>query len=76
MKNIFNEIQVYFIKIMFFTLDDMKDIFNSIYDTLKYDITTNNNDMIMVFSNHNLMKFFSSRVIYGDMKNDIFDFFE
>jgi len=53
--------------IMFFTLDDMKDIFNSIYDTLKYDTSKNNNDMIMAFSNHNLMKLFSSRAICGDM---------
>lgn len=53
--------------IMFFTLDDMKYIFNSIYDTLKYHTTTNNNDMIMAFSNHNLMKFFASEAICGDM---------
>jgi hypothetical protein len=51
--------------IMFFTLDDMKYIFNSIYDTLKYN-TTGDNDMIMAFSNHNLMKFFASSAICGD----------
>jgi hypothetical protein len=53
--------------IMFYTLDDMKNIFNSIYDTLKYKISGNNNDMIMAFSNHVLMGFFSSRAICGDM---------
>jgi len=53
--------------IMFFTLDDMKCIFNSIYDQLKYTTTGNDNDRIMAFSDHDLMKFFASRAICGDM---------
>jgi len=53
--------------IMFHTLDDMKNIFNNIYEKLKYDTTKNNNNMIMAFSNHDLMKFFASSPLCGDM---------
>ncbi len=45
----------------------MKNIFNSLYEELKYDTSKNNNDMKMAFSNHNLMSFFASRSICGDM---------
>lgn len=61
--------------IMFFTLDDMKNIFNSVYNKIEYDETSlNNYDMIMAFSDHRLMKFFSSIAIFGNMniKYDLF----
>jgi hypothetical protein len=54
--------------IMFYTLYDMKDIFNSVYDTLKYDTSINDNDGVMAFSNYTLMGFFASRAICGNMK--------
>lgn len=54
--------------IMFFTLDDMKNIFNSVYNKIEYDETSRNDyDMIMAFSDHSLMKFFSSIAIFGNM---------
>jgi len=61
--------------IMFFTLDYMKNIFNSVYNKIEYDETSSNNyDMIMAFSDHHLMKFFSSIAIFGNMniKYDLF----
>ena len=61
--------------IMFFTLDDMKNIFNSVYNKIEYDETIlNNYDMMMAFSDHHLMKFFSSIAIFGNMniKYDLF----
>jgi len=54
--------------IMFFTLDDMKNIFNNVYNKIEYDEKSSDNyDMMMAFSDHHLMKFFSSVAIFGNM---------